>query len=387
MQHPNHARPDPHRGCAGGGRADWLGIELRVRQGSVLEHDRRRFGCPLDLRLEQLVHAARPGIARPRRVPAAQELGSLGPGEDRQIGKPRGQASSTMLSSRSRNAQPSAPRWRNRTGRRRTRALPAQSHRPAPRRSGSGRTSRSRLEVPADELETRQVERRRGRVLQREHDLEQRECGSCRAPAAAPRPASRRAGPDGRRPPASPPSYAPAVAETSGRPTVRAQHQRVDEEADQPLDLRSVAVGDRRADGEVSLSGVAVQQHLEGREQRHEQGGTPPRGQRAQAPVDGSRDGERMTCPAIALHRRPRPIRRQVEHLGQAVQLLAPVGELLAPAPRPEPLALPARRSPRTGWPAAAAETARPPRTPRTGPPAPRRRCPSTSRRRRCDAC
>ena len=38
--------------------------------------------------------------------------------------------------------------------------------------------------------------------------------------------------------------------------------RRVDEEADQPFDLLTVAVGDRRADHDVVLAGVARQQHL-----------------------------------------------------------------------------------------------------------------------------
>ena len=46
---------------------------------------------------------------------------------------------------------------------------------------------------------------------------------------------------------------------------VGAQGQRVDEEADQPLQLRPGAVGDRRADGEVVLPGVALEEGLRGR--------------------------------------------------------------------------------------------------------------------------
>lgn len=44
---------------------------------------------------------------------------------------------------------------------------------------------------------------------------------------------------------------------------LRAQHLGVDEETDQPFDLGAVAVGDRYADADVGLSGVAVQQHVE----------------------------------------------------------------------------------------------------------------------------
>ena len=92
-------------------------------------------------------------------------------------------------------------------------------------------------------------------------------------PGAAPRPASRTAGPDARRRPAR--SRAPGASSSRnvGSPDeVRAQHQRVDEEADQPLQSpRACASGDRRADRDVVLAAVAAQQHLEGGQQRHEQ--------------------------------------------------------------------------------------------------------------------
>ena len=63
-------------------------------------------------------------------------------------------------------------------------------------------------------------------------------CGQARAPAAAPRPAARTAGPGARRRRA--PSRAPgraARAKPGSPDEVGAQHQGVDEEADQPLDL------------------------------------------------------------------------------------------------------------------------------------------------------
>ncbi len=50
-----------------------------------------------------------------------------------------------------------------------------------------------------------------------------------------------------------------------------AQHQHVDEQADQRLGLDPVAPRDRRADAHVSLAGVAVEQALEAGEQGHEQ--------------------------------------------------------------------------------------------------------------------
>jgi len=52
---------------------------------------------------------------------------------------------------------------------------------------------------------------------------------------------------------------------------VCAQRQRVDEEADERLQLGARAAGDGRADDDVRLPRVACQQELEGREQRHEE--------------------------------------------------------------------------------------------------------------------
>ena len=61
---------------------------------------------------------------------------------------------------------------------------------------------------------------------------------------------------------------------------VAAQHQGVDEEPDQPLDLHPVAAGDGRAHREVVLAAVARQQGLEAGQQHHEE-------RRSLAPAEG----------------------------------------------------------------------------------------------------
>ena len=69
-------------------------------------------------------------------------------------------------------------------------------------------------------------------------DLEQRRVAQVALRAAAPRPASRTAGPGARTRPAPSRAPAPAARGSVGSPDrSRAQHQRVDEEADQPLEL------------------------------------------------------------------------------------------------------------------------------------------------------
>ena len=108
-----------------------------------------------------------------------------------------------------------------------------------------------------------------------------------------------------------------------------AQHQGVDEEADQPLDLGAVAVGDRRADDDVGLAGVAAEQGLEGGEQGHEERRAPAARLSAASAGGQLRGGSaksaaapRWLCTAAAAGR------RQLEHGGRAGEPLAPVAEL-----------------------------------------------------------
>ena len=78
-------------------------------------------------------------------------------------------------------------------------------------------------------------------------------CGSGCARAAAPRPAARTAGPGARTRRARSRAPAAAARGSVGSPDeVGAQHQRVDEEADQPLGLRPRRARRRRADDEVA---------------------------------------------------------------------------------------------------------------------------------------
>ncbi len=61
---------------------------------------------------------------------------------------------------------------------------------------------------------------------------------------------------------------------------VRAQGHGVDEQADQPLQLRAVAAGHGRADGDVVLPAVARQQHLPRGQQQREEGAALAQGER-----------------------------------------------------------------------------------------------------------
>ena len=168
---------------------------------------------------------------------------------------------------------------------------------------------------------------------------------------------------------------------------VAAQHQRVDEEADQRLDLApgcGSAIGEPTGRSACPLS--APQQRLEARP-----GATMNR-------VDSWRRASRDSSPVRSggraeprgrrggRHRRPWPVGGQVERLRNAGELLPPVGELAlqlvarqpAPLPEGEVRVLEGQLGQRRG-PAGR-------RAPRRGPRSRGRARPSTSRRTRCGA-
>ena len=122
-----------------------------------------------------------------------------------------------------------------------------------------------------------------------------------------------------------------------------AQRQGVGEEADHVLDLDPVAVGDRRADHQVVVAGQAREQRLEGGEEGHEQG----RRARPAELIEAARERRRQEGDELgaleALHRRARPVERQVEHGRHPGEALPPVGELLFEDLAGEPAPLPDR--------------------------------------------
>ncbi len=105
---------------------------------------------------------------------------------------------------------------------------------------------------------------------------------------------------------------------------VGAQHQGVDEEADQLFELGTITACDVGADDDVVLAGVALQQHGKRGEKRHEQGRAFALAERAQRVGQRARQHDFLERPAIAQHRRPRPVGRQLQRQ-HAGQLLLPV--------------------------------------------------------------
>ncbi len=116
---------------------------------------------------------------------------------------------------------------------------------------------------------------------------------------------------------------------------VIAQHQRVDEEADQRLQLRHIAAGDGRADRDVRLPRVPVHQRLERGQQRHEEGGPLLLADLLERAREGDREGDELAGASVRLLGRARPVGGQLQRRGQGAQVLLPERQL-----RAQPLAL-----------------------------------------------
>ncbi|MNM55448.1 hypothetical protein D3C81_665870 [compost metagenome] len=137
---------------------------------------------------------------------------------------------------------------------------------------------------------------------------------------------------------------------------VIAQHLSVDEAADQALHLGAVTVGDRRADTDVLLTAIALQQQVEACQQQHEQGDVVLAGEAAQALDQRRVKGELMTAATVTGLRRARMIERQFQRGVIITQLVQPVGQLallltcFQPAPLPQRVVAVLDRQGRQGW-------------------------------------
>ncbi len=137
-----------------------------------------------------------------------------------------------------------------------------------------------------------------------------------------------------------PPGAGQGLAEGRVLRQVRAQHEVVDEEADQPFGLGPVAAGDVGPDAKVALARVAGEQRAVGDQHGHEEG-------RPLAPVQVLHRGHQAVVeigegPAgeLGLEARARAVRGQLQG-GHAGQPLAPVAELLFEHVALQPVALP----------------------------------------------
>ncbi len=122
-----------------------------------------------------------------------------------------------------------------------------------------------------------------------------------------------------------------------------AQHQRVDEEADEAFQLRVRPAGDGRADADVVLAGVAGQQRLEGGEHHHGGRGALLPAECVQGFRQLAREVEPVLAAAEALRSRARLVGGELQGPGRALEALAPPAELGLQRLVAQPGALPER--------------------------------------------
>ena len=124
---------------------------------------------------------------------------------------------------------------------------------------------------------------------------------------------------------------------------VDAQHQGVDEEPDQVLELHPGAAGDRGADRQVLLVTVTGEQQGEGGEEHHERGGTLGVGEGGDP--RGERRGERELLAGAAQTGggRPGPVGRQLQLRQAGAQPLPPILEVIGEGGSGQPAPLPVR--------------------------------------------
>ena len=129
--------------------------------------------------------------------------------------------------------------------------------------------------------------------------------------------------------------------EAGGAGQVLPQRERVDEQPDDPFKLGTDPTGERRADDEVLLAGVAMQEGAEAREQAHEQGDVLLAAQVLDGLGDVGRESERVRVALEAMDGRTRPIHGQLQEERRAGELVAPIAQQSLQPVVPEPLPLP----------------------------------------------
>ncbi len=119
-----------------------------------------------------------------------------------------------------------------------------------------------------------------------------------------------------------------------------AQHQRVDEEADEAFQLATLTSSDGRAHADVLLPRVAREQGLPGGQQHHERGDALALAERLERLGQGSRQVDGKLAAMEGLHRWARLVGGELQRRG-AREVAAPVAELGIEHLRLQPLALP----------------------------------------------
>ncbi|MNG87698.1 hypothetical protein D3C79_465130 [compost metagenome] len=119
------------------------------------------------------------------------------------------------------------------------------------------------------------------------------------------------------------------------------QHLGVEEGTDQAFAFRADAVGHRRADAQVSLAAVAVEQHGQGCGHGHEQGQAALGIKSTYSRCQLRAQVEAIELATVTLHRRTRTVGRQFEYRMLIAQFGLPVVQLALALAAFQPLALP----------------------------------------------
>src|SRR5262245_46960477 len=202
---------------------------------------------------------------------------------------------------------------------------------------------RSLLRSRLPDRHSTQLQRRDERVVQHQYDLEQRRMAQVAFRLQLlHQPLERRflmrVGPQTYL--THPPHQLPEARVPS---QVRPQRQRVDEEPYQPFGLTAVAIRNRRPHHHVRLPGVARQQRLEARQQRHKQRHTFSPAHLLESRRQLGRQLQRHTSPSTAADRRPRLVGRQFQPRQRPRQPLPPIAQPPLQRLSTQPLPLPDR--------------------------------------------
>ncbi len=112
----------------------------------------------------------------------------------------------------------------------------------------------------------------------------------------------------------------------AGRGAERQPHrQQVDVEANLVLERGDLAARDGHAEHHLALPGVAIQQDLHGRHQRHEQAAVARPGQRADVAGQDRVEVEAQVAPLVRAHARRREVERQSQRLDRRRERVHPV--------------------------------------------------------------
>ena len=302
-------------------------VQLSIRQRLRIEHDGDGVRRSLHLRLKELMNTHIPRTIGLGTIPLHQQLLPLGFGQEWQVRE-------ALLGICNHAPQQDLEIPQHPSNRTRLKQIGVVHERGRQPLLGvhdlQGQIKVSRLAVPLDRAQgqARQLDRSQRSIVHHEHHLKERIAAQLPLHVQFLDQPIKGQVLMAIRPQTYLPHAPQELPKTGIAGNVRPQDQCVDEESDQPFGLQPVAVGDRRAHDQVVLTRVAIQQNLERRQQRHEQGHPFLTTQRLEPFLQMFRQHQRLVRTPESLHRRPGVVRGQIDQSGGTGQLLLPVGNL-----------------------------------------------------------